>query len=154
MCMTLFLLFTECVTGPCYGMYWPNSLWRQFNWFLDFQRKHPAQLSKPKQTYSVSSTSRVAGSKLTSFINAKKKYDARDPQQIRATNRIVSFFAGTHQPLSIVEAEEFMDMIHTIDQKIIIPSRKHLSTTLIIELVEGDPRKTGYEAERDWWNFP
>ena len=106
----------------------------QLDRFLDFKRKHPAQLFKPTQTDSVSSTSRVAQSKLTSFINAKKKYDESDPLQIRVTNRIVSFIAGTFQPLSIVEAEGFEDMIHTIDPKIIIPSRKHLSTTLITEM--------------------
>ena len=106
----------------------------QLNRFLDFQRKHPVQLSKPTQTDSVSSTSGVAQSKLTSFINAKKKNDARDPQQIRVTNRILSFVAGTLQPLFIVEAEEFKDMIHTIDPKIIIPNRKRLSTDLITEM--------------------
>ena len=39
--------------------------------------------------------------------------------------------AGTLQSLSVVEAKEFKDMMHAVDARVIIPSRKHLSTTLI-----------------------
>lgn len=70
-------------------------------------------------------------SSIASFMRDKKKYDANDPRQKRITDAITSFVAGTLQSLSIVEAEDFRDMIATVDPRAVVPSRKHLSSKLL-----------------------
>lgn len=62
-----------------------------------------------------------------------KKYDANDPRQKRITDGITSFVVGTLQSLSVVDSDDFRHMIHTIDPRAIVPSRKHLSSKLLLE---------------------
>lgn len=61
------------------------------------------------------------------------KEDVRDPCQKRITDTIITFVSGTLQSLSVVEAEEFKNMIEVMDPRATIPSRKHLSTKLLNE---------------------
>ena len=43
----------------------------------------------------------------------------------------MNFVAGTLQPLSVVETEEYRDIMEVMDPRYIVPCRKHLSTKLI-----------------------
>jgi hypothetical protein len=70
---------------------------------------------------------------MTSFAEplAAKKYAATDAKQIRITSTLINFVADTLQPLSVVEAPSFTKMFHAVDPRYQLPSRKHLTTTLI-----------------------
>ena len=68
---------------------------------------------------------------IASFIQGAKKYSSTDPRQIRITNAITDFVAGTLQSLSVVESNHFKELIQSVDSRAAIPSRKHLSTNLI-----------------------
>ncbi|KAK2145783.1 hypothetical protein LSH36_658g01037 [Paralvinella palmiformis] len=70
---------------------------------------------------------------MTSFAEllAAKKYAATDTKQIRITSTLINFVAETLQPVSVVEAPSFTKMFHAVDPRYQLPSRKHLTTTLI-----------------------
>ena len=65
-----------------------------------------------------------------------KKYSVNNPRQIRIANAIIYFVAGTLQSLSLVESTQFKELIQSLDPRASIPSRKHLSTKLIVEKAE------------------
>ena len=67
-------------------------------------------------------------------MSKTKQYSLNNPRQIRITKSITSFVAKTLQSLSAIEADEFKDMIKAIDPKVVIPSRKHLSTNLLTQI--------------------
>lgn len=46
---------------------------------------------------------------------------------------LLIFVAGDLLPLSIVESKHFLKLIHDLDPKFQVPSRKHLSTKLLQE---------------------
>ena len=60
-----------------------------------------------------------------------KKYSPSDRKQAQFLDNLPIFVAASLQSLTVVEDENFQKMIHDIDERIVIPSRKHLSTVLI-----------------------
>ena len=68
---------------------------------------------------------------LTHLIDAKK-HSSKDPKQVLATGTLVSFVANDLVPLLVVESTCFKEFIRVLDPLFQLPSRKHLSTTLLI----------------------
>ena len=93
------------------------------------QRKHPKELTK-QHTRDTGFKSEQQPS-IAAFASTPKKYTHKEPRQVRITDKVVNFVAGTLQPLSVVETEEYRDMMEVMDPRYIVPSRKHLSTKLI-----------------------
>jgi len=61
----------------------------------------------------------------------RKKYGVNDPRQIRFANVATSFVAGTQQFHFFYWGNGIQGHVTAVDVRVIIPSRKHLSTTLI-----------------------
>lgn len=61
------------------------------------------------------------------------EYNAADPKKKQGLDCLTMFVAGDLLPLSIVESKHFLKLIHDIDPKFQVPSRKHLSTKLLQE---------------------
>ncbi|VDI47048.1 Hypothetical predicted protein [Mytilus galloprovincialis] len=53
--------------------------------------------------------------------------------KLEMTNALIMFIAGDLLPLSIVESEEFKNLMEKADTKYQVPSRKHLSSKLLHE---------------------
>lgn len=70
---------------------------------------------------------------LTQCIKKSVKYSPSDPKQLEMTNALIMFIAGDLLPLSIVESEEFKNLMEKADTKYQVPSRKHLSSKLLHE---------------------
>ena len=60
-----------------------------------------------------------------------KKYSPSDRKQAQFLDNLPIFVAASLQSLTVVEDKNFQNMINDIDERIVIPSRKHLSTVLI-----------------------
>ena len=67
------------------------------------------------------------------LANKTKKYGAKDPRQVTLTltKTLVMFVARDLLPLSIVDGQGFQELVHSLDPKYQIPSRKHLSRMLL-----------------------
>lgn len=73
---------------------------------------------------------------LSTFITQQprpiSKWASTDPgQQQRITSAIVDFVAQDLQPLSVVESPAFRHILETAEPRYRMPSRKHLSSTLL-----------------------
>lgn len=68
---------------------------------------------------------------MSTYMYKMKKYSATDPKQAKFLDNLPLFVASSLQSLSVVEDEDFRKMISDIDERIVVPSRKHLSTVLI-----------------------
>ena len=93
------------------------------------QRKHPKIY---EETQKSGTEAKVTGEQTTvdSFISTRK-YAQNDPRQCRAVDALTSLVADNMLPLSIVESPSFRNYCHSLDQRFVVPSRKHLSTTLL-----------------------
>lgn len=67
------------------------------------------------------------------FVTKKVKYSNSDPRQIQLTDALLKSIAGNLLPLSIVESEEFKNLMEIADSRYQMPSRKHFSTKLLYE---------------------
>lgn len=65
--------------------------------------------------------------KMSEFVTKKGKYSNSDPRQIQLTNALLKFIAGNLLPLSVVESEEFKNLMEIAESKYQMPSREHLS---------------------------
>ena len=63
--------------------------------------------------------------------SSSKKYSATHPKQVAVTESLVSFVAEDLLPLSLVESTRFKALLKDLDPMYSLPSRKHLSSTLI-----------------------
>ena len=70
---------------------------------------------------------------MSEFITKKGKYANSDPRQVQLTDALLKFIAGDLLPLSIVESDEFKNLMEIADSKYQMPSRKHLSSKLLHE---------------------
>lgn len=68
---------------------------------------------------------------MSTYMYKMKKYSATDPKQAKFLDNLPLFVASSLQSLSVVEDEDLRKMISGIDERIVVPSRKHLSTVLI-----------------------
>ena len=68
--------------------------------------------------------------KVESFLTVKK-YTTTDSRQTRATDALTSLVAELMLPLSIVESPAFKKFTDSLDSRFAMPSRKHLSSTLL-----------------------
>ena len=59
------------------------------------------------------------------------KYSATNPRQVQATDALISLVAEAMLPLSIVEMPAFNHFAQMLDPQFLVPSRKHLSYTLL-----------------------
>ena len=64
-------------------------------------------------------------------MTQRAKYKQNDPKQQRFLRNLPMFVASSLQSFSVVDDEEFRNMIMDLDFRIVCPSRKHLSTKLI-----------------------
>ncbi|KAJ8315996.1 hypothetical protein KUTeg_006010 [Tegillarca granosa] len=71
--------------------------------------------------------------KMSEFMKKKVKYASTDQRQIQLTDALIKFIAGDLLPLSIVESEDFRNLMETADPKYQMPSRKYLSSKLLLE---------------------
>ena len=65
------------------------------------------------------------------FVQPLKKYDANHPKQKRGTEALVDFIAEDLMPLHLVESQWFQKLLSLLDPQYTLPSRKHLSKTLL-----------------------
>ncbi|XP_062579450.1 zinc finger BED domain-containing protein 4-like [Saccostrea cucullata] len=72
-------------------------------------------------------------SKIITFTRGTSKYSSNDPNQQQITDALLHFIAGDLLPLSIVDSKYFQNLMEKVNPKYQLPSRKHLSTTLIQE---------------------
>lgn len=86
------------------------------------QRKHPTVLSRPS---TVPSPEQVT---FTSYIH-DDKYKPGDPRQKEETDMPI---AKDMLPLSLVKSHAFKQFVSTLDHRHQLPSRKHLTTKLLI----------------------
>lgn len=92
-----------------------------------FQRKH-------RDIYITDNEKRVQEQpKMSEFMKKKVKYASSDQRQIQLTDALIKFIAGDLLPLSIVESEDFRNLMETADPKYQMPSRKYLSSKLLLE---------------------
>jgi len=92
--------------------------------FLPFQRKHTeiaAQLEKPLQSSQPT---------LTAFATTTK-WTSTDSRQVLLTNKLIDLIAVDLLPLSLADSPRFRTLMETAQPNFVIPSRKHLSTSLI-----------------------
>ena len=99
--------------------------------FVSLQRKHcsvylASSHSKPKPTPSEQTT-------MTTFVLPRQKYTNTDPHQRELNDALINYIAGDLLPLSTVDSKPFKNFIRLLDPRFVIPSRRHLSTTLIAE---------------------
>ena len=69
--------------------------------------------------------------KLLTLLLLAKKYDENDLRQCHANDALTSLIAENMLPLSIVESPSFRKYCHSLDPRFVVPSRKHLSTSLL-----------------------
>lgn len=65
--------------------------------------------------------------------SSTSKYGPKDPRQKAVTDKLVRYIAGNLVPLSTVESDDFKQFVEALDPKYQLPSRKHISTKLLIE---------------------
>ena len=70
---------------------------------------------------------------ITSFSLGCKKYNKLDPRQRNATEALVTLIAEDMLPLSLVDSSAFKTFVDKLDSRYTLPSRKHLSTKLLVE---------------------
>ncbi|XP_046578557.1 E3 SUMO-protein ligase ZBED1-like [Haliotis rubra] len=74
---------------------------------------------------------------LDTFVETeKKKFSSSDSRQQKITDSITMFIARSLMPLSIVENSYFRDLLHCMGPRFVIPSRKHLTSSLITKKCE------------------
>ena len=61
------------------------------------------------------------------------KYQASDHRQIEITDSLITFIAGDLLPLSVVDSQNFRNLMEKADSRYQMPSRKHMSTKLLHE---------------------
>ncbi|CAG2238141.1 UFL1 [Mytilus edulis] len=92
-----------------------------------------AEMRKHRDLYILHSENKEIQPTLTQCIKKSVKYSPSDPKQLEMTNALIMFIAGDLLPLSIVESEEFKNLMEKADTKYQVPSRKHLSSKLLHE---------------------
>ena len=65
------------------------------------------------------------------FAHHQKSYDAKHPKQKQVTDALVDFIAEDLMPLHLVDSPRFQKLLKSLDPQYSLPSRKHLSTTLL-----------------------
>ena len=90
-------------------------------------------LTKRRMHADVLTKERNAQQEITDFVKPTKKYHQKHPKQISVTNAVVNFVAEDLMPLSVVESDRFVELLHTLDPQYHLPTRKHLSTKLLKE---------------------
>ena len=72
---------------------------------------------------------------MTLFVHSLclKKYAATDQRQKQITSKLIDYVAETLQPLPTVEAPSFISMIEALNPQYQVPSRKHLSSKVIVD---------------------
>ena len=60
-------------------------------------------------------------------VNPIKKYDALSRRNINITRKLAVFIGGSNIPLSVVESEEFRELIGELDSRYEMPHTKKLS---------------------------
>ncbi|CAG2205851.1 unnamed protein product [Mytilus edulis] len=88
------------------------------NFVTHMKRKH-------RDLYILHSENKEIQPTLTQCIKKSVKYSPSDPKQLEMTNALIMFIAGDLLPLSIVESEEFKNLMEKADTKYQVPSRKH-----------------------------
>ena len=69
-------------------------------------------------------------------MQPQKKYEAKHPKQLLVTDALVDFVAEDLMPLRLVESLRFQKLLKALDPQYSLPSRKHLSTTLLTKKYE------------------
>lgn len=85
--------------------------------------------SQASSTCSSTAPEQSQQTQLLSFV--PRKYSPNDSQQTRATDVLTSLVAESLLPFSIVESSAFKKFVIGLDTQFVVPSCKHLSTTLL-----------------------
>jgi len=80
---------------------------------------------------SVASKSSEQPSMISSYTQPQKKYPRTGTRQKELNDPLVNYIAGNLLALCTVDSEHFQNFDQFRDPRFIMPSRKHLSTTLI-----------------------
>ncbi|XP_076317319.1 uncharacterized protein LOC143229210 [Tachypleus tridentatus] len=98
--------------------------------FTSFSKcNHEARL---QQSTSGSSTfTKVHQPTITAYYTESTKYNSTHPLKKHIPTKLVYFIAGTLQSFSLVELNNFQNLMATMDSQYIIYCHKHLSTMLI-----------------------
>ena len=70
------------------------------------------------------------------MFHVDKKWKPTDPRQVHLTSRLISFIACDLMPLSLVDSTAFRDFVLDGTPGFVMPSRKHLSYTLLPQRAE------------------
>ena len=97
------------------------------NLMRHLQRKHSDKLVKAQPKLATVCKQPTIGA----CVTQRAKYKQNDPKQQRFLRNLPMFVASSLQSFSVVDDEEFRNMIMDLDSRIVCPSRKHLSTKLI-----------------------
>ena len=111
-------------------------IWLQY-WHKDvqpfyfcFQKKHPdAELVRRAQAGNNSDQPTIQGF----FQRKSTKYPAKHTKQTSLNNGLTSLIAGDLLPLSLVDSPRFRRFMENADENYAMPSRKHLSTTMLMK---------------------
>lgn len=97
-----------------------------------FQRRHRDEYIETKVTIGTTTTNQP---KLSTFLkaDAKSKFSKEDPRQIEITNALLLYIAGDLAPLSVVDSPFFRNLMKKSEPRYQIPSRKYLSSKLLLE---------------------
>lgn len=68
---------------------------------------------------------------LSHLVVSQKKYGTTHPKQVQVTDCLVSFVAEDLMPLRVVDSSRFKAFVQALDPNFLLPSRKHLSTSLL-----------------------
>ncbi|XP_033874243.2 zinc finger BED domain-containing protein 4-like [Acipenser ruthenus] len=95
------------------------------------KRKHPSVstelINRPSSSSSYTNPTQTPASSFT----VTTKWKDTDPRQLRLTNCLINFIASDLIPFSIVDSAAFRELMATAEPSYTIPSRKHLSFTLL-----------------------
>lgn len=98
--------------------------------YIFLQREHPVV---HLNMTSINPTPTGDQRNLLGFIIDAKKYSATDSRQKDITHALVLHIACDLVPFSKLDSQYFRGFVHALDQRYLVPSRKHLVSSLFQE---------------------
>lgn len=95
---------------------------------MSLQRKHRSVFEKHRVSTKPTTPEQTM---MTTFVQPRQKYATTDPHQRELNDALLNYIAGDLVPLLTMESAPFQHFVRLLDPCFVMPSRKHLSTTLI-----------------------
>ncbi|XP_046543879.1 E3 SUMO-protein ligase ZBED1-like [Haliotis rubra] len=116
------------------GSFISGSLKATSNFLTHLQRRHAHVLTGLKDKKGKLTDEQPS---LDTFVETEqKKFSSSDSRQQKITDSLTMFIDRSLMPLSIVENSYFRDLLHCMEPRFVIPSRKHLTSSLITKKCE------------------